>query len=856
MNAPVKPLIVVVDDNQDQLTLMERFLSSSGYAVIAADSGRKALDALAEVKPDLILLDVMMPEMDGYEVCSRLQKNRLTAYIPVIFITALGEEQDKARAFAVGAVDYLVKPVQKETLLEKARTHLTTNNQWKELQRDDAPSVHREEPSDFPQFKEFLFDQLALDTAKQDQYTATPPTHVYSLARSLGITNNQMAKYIAEFLKLPYHSQINPYDVTLGVLPMPFCKTNYVVPLGNGTEGNTFALSNPFNWELMDNLSRITGKDKALKLAVIDPEHIELLFQHESALGAEQQTNKAVGGEGAQKIEGPTRQFPMGDAGEQISEADIKKHPIVYIANTMINKAVAERASDIHIEPKEEETVIRFRVDGDLRDSFAVKKNTGVMLISRLKVLGGLDLAERRKPQDGSFAATISNKTFKLRLATTSTPFGESLIIRLLEPSAKPKALSELGMMDQQVSTMIEFANRTHGVILIVGPTGSGKTTTIYSFLSHIDCQKRSLISAEDPVEYTIPYANQQQANEKAGITFESLLKSAVRQDPDILFLGEVRDPYSAKMSMDFASTGHLTVTTLHTSNATTAIFRLERLGLDRGTMADTLIGVVAQRLVKKLCPHCKQITQISPEERDMLAPFMDAVPAQVAHPVGCAKCNNTGYFGREGVYEIIQFDQVISEMARSGAPIAEIRNAIRDRGDFLMSSHAVKKVKDLLFAPKDVYEQVLVEELAFEAQRAHPKEHDRTAPVEAVKDTISILVVEDDADSRKLITRFLENNRYTVTPAEDGVSALLQLGKDTFDLIISDVNMPNLDGFTLLEMKGQKGIETPVIFLTSRSDPEDISRGLGLGAVDYITKPTKKDILLAKVKTILEKRQ
>jgi type II secretory ATPase GspE/PulE/Tfp pilus assembly ATPase PilB-like protein/DNA-binding response OmpR family regulator len=847
---------LVIDDNPDQLRLMERFLLSSGFNVIAADSGYKGLDVMSEVKPDIILLDVMMPEIDGYEVCSRLQKNSETAYIPVIFITALGEEQDKARAFAVGAVDYLVKPVQKETLLEKARTHLKTNTQWKELQQGDALPKNRTEPSDFPQFKRFLLDQLDLDLAKQDQFNTTSPSHVYSLARSLEITDNQMAKYIAEFLKLPYCSQINPYDVKMGVLPIPFCKTNYVVALGDGAEGNTFALSNPFNWELLDSLRKITGKDTALKLAVTEPEHIELLFKHASELEVAAPAAKTVMGTGVQEINGPTRQFPIEEPVEDISEADIKKHPIVYIANTMINKAVAERASDIHIEPKKDETVVRFRVDGDLKDSFALKKNTGVMLISRLKVLGGLDLAEKRKPQDGSFAATISNKIFKLRLATTSTPFGESLIIRLLEPSTKPKDLRELGMLDQQVATMVEFANRTHGVILIVGPTGSGKTTTIYSFISHIDCQSRSLMSVEDPVEYSIPFANQQQVNEKAGVSFESLLKSAVRQDPDILFLGEVRDPYSAKMSMDFASTGHLTITTLHTSNATTALFRLERLGIDRGTMADTLIGVIAQRLLKKLCPDCKQITQISPEERDMLAPFTDEIPSQVAHPVGCSKCNNTGYFGREGIYEIIKFDHLISEMTRSGASIAEIRNAIRDRGDFLISSHAVEKVKDLLFAPKDVYEQVLVEELAFEEKRAHKEARPTPHIVEVAKDTISILVVEDDHDSRKLITRFLENNGYTVTPAEDGVSALLQLGKDTFDLIISDVNMPNLDGFKLLEMKGQKGIETPVIFLTSRSDPEDMSRGLGLGAADYITKPTKKDILLAKVKAVLEKRQ
>jgi type IV pilus assembly protein PilB len=410
-------------------------------------------------------------------------------------------------------------------------------------------------------------------------------------------------------------------------------------------------------------------------------------------------------------------------------------------------------------------------------------------------------------------------------------------------------------MTEAQVKTMVDFANRTHGVIMIVGPTGSGKTTTIYSFLSHIDCLTRSLISVEDPVEYNIPFANQQQANEKAGITFESLLKSAVRQDPDILFLGEVRDPYSAKMSIDFASTGHLTVTTLHTSNATTAIFRLERLGIDRGTIADTVIGVVAQRLLKRLCPHCKQTAPISPEERAMLAPFTDAIPAQVAHPVGCPKCNNTGYFGREGVYEIIKVDHEISELARSGAPIAEIRNAVRARGDFLISSHAVENVKRLIFAPKDVYEQVLVEELAFEEKKPHKASHGQHIAVEEeTKGTISILVVEDDADSRRLIARFLENNGYTVTPAEDGVSALLHLGKQRFDLIISDVNMPNLNGFKLLEMKGQKGIDTPVIFLTSLSDPEAKDRGLGLGAAGYITKPTKKDILLSKVKAILEK--
>jgi type II secretory ATPase GspE/PulE/Tfp pilus assembly ATPase PilB-like protein len=192
---------------------------------------------------------------------------------------------------------------------------------------------------------------------------------------------------------------------------------------------------------------------------------------------------------------------------------------------------------------------------------------------------------------------------------------------------------------------------------MIVGPTGSGKTTTIYSLFSKIDCQTKSLISIEDPVEYIIPFANQQQVNEKVGVTFEALLKSSVRQDPDILYIGEIRDKYSANVAIDFASTGHITVTTMHTSNATTAIFRLERLGIDRGIIADNLLCVIGQRLIKKLCTQCRKIVHISEEEKNMLSSFTNEIPSQVAQPMGCPKCNNTGYYGREGIYEVIKFD-------------------------------------------------------------------------------------------------------------------------------------------------------------------------------------------------------
>ncbi|MDO9529434.1 MAG: ATPase, T2SS/T4P/T4SS family [Syntrophales bacterium] len=838
MNNLAKPLILCIDDYPDNLRLIERFLTDS-YNVITADNGLKGLELAATEKPDLILLDIMMPEMDGYEVCSRLQKNNETAYIPVIFLTALGEEQGKGKAFSVGAVDYLVKPVRKDLLMEKVSKHLQTNSRWKEIQEDVKSWYERIQPADFIKFKESLFEQLNLDPEKKFKFANTPPSMIYSISSDIGTNESKTAKHIAEFLKLPYVPHINPEDVQLGVLPTTFCKSNHILPLKDKSGKKAFVVINPFDWELLDTMMKFSGLDKASNLIITEPENIEMIFKHE----------------GSERVEAApiAPDKPKIESLSKLTEAEIRERPVVHIANNVIATAVKERASDIHIEPKENNFLVRFRIDGDLRDIFTLEKNTGIKLTSRYKALGGLDIAEKRKPQDGVFAAVIDERTFNLRLSTTSTPNGESMVMRLLEPDVKPKELTELGMMDKQTNTLIKAANRKAGLILIVGGTGSGKTTTIYSLLSKIDSQTRSLMSVEDPVEYRIPFANQQQVNVKAGVTFESLLKASVRQDPDMLYMGEVRDGYSAKMAIDFASTGHLTITTLHTSNATTAIFRLERLGIERGTMADVILAIVAQRLLKKLCYNCKEIVPISQEEMEMLSPYTDDIPSRVAHPVGCTECNDTGYYGREGIYEIIEFNPAISEMVRMGAPVSEIRSFVQERGDYLISNHALEKIKFFIFNPKDIYENVLLEEIDF--KKAKPVETVTEAALadEAKEEGASLLVVEDDEDNKKLIERFLENQGYRIITAEDGVDALLHLGKEQFDLILSDVDMPNLDGFKLLEMVSQKGIKTPVIFLTSRTSPEDEEKGFKLGAMDYIRKPIQKEILLLRVKRILD---
>jgi type II secretory ATPase GspE/PulE/Tfp pilus assembly ATPase PilB-like protein/CheY-like chemotaxis protein len=697
-------------------------------------------------------------------------------------------------------------------------------------------------PESFSQFKQSLTDRLDLSREVRDRLAGTAPLDIYKVCEPLGISQGQMTSWMADFLSFPLLSMIDPATLLLGVLPVSFARENGVVAMNDRMSGRSFIISNPFDWVLLDTLKKFFGLQRDTLLHLAEPDHIELLFEES---GEAPVTMTAARSE-------RSREVPA-EPVEKLRLEDLEKRPIVAIANNILYSAVSERASDIHIEPKMGNTVVRFRIDGDMREVYTLKKSTGVMLISRLKAIAGLDITEKRKPQDGAVEAVISGKTFKLRLATTSTPGGESLIMRLLEPGVKAQDLQSLGMTDDQVRLMMDFANRHQGLVLIVGPTGSGKTTTIYSLLSQIDCRTRSLISVEDPVEYRIPFANQQQVDEKGGVTFETILKSSVRQDPDILYIGEVRDNYSARVAMDFASTGHLTISTLHTSNATTAIFRLERLGIGRGMMADSILGIVAQRLIKKLCPHCRAVKPVSAEEREQMQPFASVIPSETAHPVGCSQCAETGYFGREAVYEIIRFDPDVVEMVRSGEPIAAIRSFIHRRGDYLISQHAVEKVRTLTTALKDVREKILLEEAGL--RKRLPEQEDPVNPLEAERQHQAILLVEDDEDTQKLITRFLEGASYEVTIATDGIDALIRLGQKDFDLILSDITMPNLDGFKLIEMIHQKGIVSPIIFLTGSTSEQDEVRGFELGAVDYIKKPIRKELLLPRVRNALQKK-
>ncbi|MDD4004622.1 MAG: ATPase, T2SS/T4P/T4SS family [Elusimicrobiaceae bacterium] len=710
MTETAQKTILIIDDDQDILELVRLFLGKENYRVITMSGPEGALEKVRAVVPDLILLDIMMPGTNGYNVCADIQKNSGLADIPVVFISALSGEEDRARAFTVGGVGYLPKPITKKKLLEAVSYHIKKAEEWQKIAKSSVDQKRQDATkrlaTDFVSFKDFLIDRFGVTDSQAGQILPLRWDEVYSISLITHNDERAISRAMADYTGYEYIPIINPDDIKLGMLPISFCRSNSVLIISEGVKDDddeelvSAAISNPFNTELTELLrSNISSLSRIL---VTEPENIRSLLNLDSGEVSSNLT-----------IESAKAASHIVTGG---NPEDIEKKPVLYISDRILESAVKERASDIHIEPKETSVTVRFRVDGDLHDFFKLKPMTGAMVVSRFKALSGMDISDRRRPQDGSFKIIVEHREYILRLATTSTLFGESLVVRVVEPGAKAVSLIERGMNLRQEQDLMELARRNSGLIMMVGPTGSGKTTTIFSLLANMDTQSRSLISVEDPIEYRIPNAKQHQVNEKAGVTFEALLKSSVRQDPDILFIGEIRDKASAKIAIDFASTAHLAISTIHTPNATSAIFRLERLGIERDVLSVTIIGIVAQRLLKRLCPHCRKLKPMSSEQISFLKLFSDKEITESAHPVGCYRCNNTGYLGRMGVFEIIKFDPDITEMIRNGVTISELRRIIGQQRKYqLIGESAIEKLQNFECSFQQVYDKILVEEIIYQ---------------------------------------------------------------------------------------------------------------------------------------------
>ncbi|MGM0549318.1 MAG: GspE/PulE family protein [Bacillota bacterium] len=384
------------------------------------------------------------------------------------------------------------------------------------------------------------------------------------------------------------------------------------------------------------------------------------------------------------------------DQNEEIYEEDelremVDEAPIIKLANYIISQAYQKGASDIHIEPEEDKIRVRFRIDGVLKKEMTAPKSSHRALVSRIKIIANLDITEHRVPQDGRIKMVFKGEKLDMRVSTLPTIKGEKVVIRLLAQNTNLLDLDNLGLSEYNREKFGKLIKKPNGVLLLTGPTGSGKSTTLFAALNELNSPKINMITIEDPVEYQIPGINQVQAKEKSGLTFAKTLRSILRQDPDVIMIGEMRDQETAEIAVRSALTGHLVFSTLHTNDAVSSITRLTDMGLAPYLVAASLNGVVAQRLVRKLCPHCKEKRKI---EKVDLKYLNDPEIEEAYFAVGCEKCNNTGYNGRLAIQEIFEIDNQIKEMISDSVSVEKISEYAKNKGMITLKEDGLAKIK------------------------------------------------------------------------------------------------------------------------------------------------------------------
>lgn len=428
------------------------------------------------------------------------------------------------------------------------------------------------------------------------------------------------------------------------------------------------AVSDPMDIYAIEDLEEASGM--ALDVVLADQEaikeRIERIYGRETADSAAEDVNTAY------QI--------LTEDGQNLSNDRLEREPVVKMINTLIRQAYAQNASDIHIEPSEKNLLVRFRINGDLVLYLKMTMAVHSAVLTRLKIMGGMNIAEKRLPQDGKYRFLREDMTVDLRISTLPTIYGEKAAIRLLDNGKRMcfSGMDQLGMSSLQAEQYEKILKTPNGIVLVSGPTGSGKTTTLYATLNKIVKKSINVITVEDPVEKTIEGASQVQVNQKAGLTFASALRSILRQDPDVIMIGEIRDTETAAIGVRAAITGHLVLSTIHTGDCASSITRLIDMGVEPYMAAAALSGIVAQRLVKLLCPHCRQAYKPDRRERAL---FPGSFADKMYRPVGCARCSGTGYLGRTAIYEVMEIDGLLSEMISKKASVYQIRQYAGEQG-------------------------------------------------------------------------------------------------------------------------------------------------------------------------------
>lgn len=555
-----------------------------------------------------------------------------------------------------------------------------------------------------------ILDQAACDKIYTEIVKNNLSPEEYLIKKQL-ISDLQLAQARAKAMDVPFVSLVGKgiSPEVIGFIPEPVARRYNIFPFDYDAANNTIfvAAEDPFNLQIIEFLEQKTGKRIKFYLALKSDIEQAIDEKYAQSLGAE--VTAAL----KETIAPDTRTFEAGHLGEIIKEA-----PIAKIVSTLLEFAVKNRVSDIHIEPQEGKTRVRYRIDGILHEKLALPRSVHSAVVSRIKILSDMKIDEKRMPQDGRFNFRMGSEEVDLRVSSLPTVNGEKIVMRLLKKTGGIPTLNELGLRNLGLKRLEENIARPHGIVLVTGPTGSGKTTTLYSVLSRLNTTRVNIVTLEDPVEYQIGGINQVQINPAAGLTFATGLRSFLRQDPNIILVGEIRDSETTGLAIQAALTGHLVFSTLHTNNASGALPRLLDMGAETFLVASALNCVLGQRIVRKICHFCKEdyvpppelardiknvLGKLFPQNSDTAAGF------KLYHGKGCMECNSTGYQGRVGIFEVLPISEKISRLILDRKSSSEIEKEAIEEGmttmkqdGYLKAIEGVSTIEEILRVAQD----------------------------------------------------------------------------------------------------------------------------------------------------------
>jgi type II secretory ATPase GspE/PulE/Tfp pilus assembly ATPase PilB-like protein/CheY-like chemotaxis protein len=666
------------------------------------------------------------------------------------------------------------------------------------------------------------------------------------IARGVGLSPRELAAKVAPSLgvKAANFETAEPRALTL--LPERLARRYQVYPLREDDRTITVATSDPNNLNVEQGVSFAAARRTVFELA---PPHLigEAINGGYSQDNAVEKLLSGVDEQIADAVRVVASVEP-----EAVTEAEIGSGPVVKLTNLILRDAVVGGASDIHVEPGTKGGAVRFRIDGVLRTYLQLPMGALTRVVSRIKVLSQLDIADRIRPQDGRARVNVEGRNYDLRVSTVPSRDAEKAVVRILR-SDTAKTLQTSGIREREVGIIRQLLSNRDGIVIVTGPTGSGKTTTLYAALREIAERGVNITTVEDPVEYELAGITQIQVDPKRGVTFASALKAILRQDPDVILIGEVRDLETAEIAVQAAMTGHLVLATMHTNDALSAVARLEDIGIDSASIAATLRGSIAQRLVRRVCPDCKQsaTAPFTDEEKRLISAY-GVTPA--ARAIGCGSCANTGYRGRIPIVEVATITPELAEQIAGKKPLAALRKTAVASGFQSLRDVAIDRVRTGETTLQEV--ERVVGEANVDADRGQAA----SAGADVSSETQSgphLLFVDDDAVMRLLASNLLRDANYQVDLANDGAEALdrLRSGK-TVNLVITDLHMPRLDGAGLLKTirGGPEWADVPVIVLTGSDEHQEEVALMDAGADDYIRKPIDPPRFISRVKAALRR--